>query len=607
MSKRLTGLVFLFSLVVSLIVIHKPQVLADELLDLENKLQETRQNLERSQKEKSSREQELEAAREIEKETAGSLNRLDWSLTSAKGKLNETLILLDNKEKEIAATVNFIKIKEQELNHQLELIAFQVRSYYTNSFVEPLNLFLASPDFADSSKLLIFREAIISNFKLRIEELNKKLRELAEQKQKLEEQKVKFEQEKAGLEKQKLSLEQQISSAQKELASAQSQQQILLQALAGLEHQIAQLTSQQKEILAAKAAAALATTTVGNVEITRQAIEKDPPRDGNLYFSFWTYGYPHRVGLNQYGAYGRSKAGQNSAQILKAYYSGVEIGVFPEMTTIKIGENGSEREILFEDDYLYGIAEMPSCWGKNEKGGMEALKAQAIAARTYAIAVTNNGQGSICTDQRCQVYTGQSKIQGECGEYWKKAVDETRGLVVLYQGQPVTAWYASTAGGFTLSSAEVWGSVRTHSQGIADFADPADLSSAYDGPKFGDSPWYHKAWGSEPWLSVAQVEDLFNAALLPEKYNNRIASVEKGGMSSNEVLEALKSESIILVAGLKSIEHFASATKSTTKLRAYFGDTFAEVDASRFRFVYNLRSPGTDAIWTSRFDLMTNK
>jgi len=252
---------------------------------------------------------------------------------------------------------------------------------------------------------------------------------------------------------------------------------------------------------------------------------------------------------------------------------------------------------------------MPSCWGKPDRGGLEALKAQAIAARTYALAYTNNGANPICTTQSCQVYVGASKVAGECGSYWQQAVEETRGLVITSGGNLITAWYSSTAGGFTLSSAVVWGSSRPYAQGIADLD---ESGNAYDGPAHGNSPWYHQAWGNQPWLSIDQVTDLINAALLPETYNNQLAPANKGGLSPEQIISELQANGINPVVNLTAIEivdengNPGANTAQTAFVRAYYGDgSVAEVAGIRFKFVYNIRSPGTNAIWTSRFDAVT--
>ena len=60
--------------------------------------------------------------------------------------------------------------------------------------------------------------------------------------------------------------------------------------------------------------------------------------------------------------------------------------------------------ISFEDQYLQGIYEMPGTWN------IEALKAQTIAARTFAIKYTGNGSKTICTTEACQVFKIRKKV-----------------------------------------------------------------------------------------------------------------------------------------------------------------------------------------------------
>ena len=99
---------------------------------------------------------------------------------------------------------------------------------------------------------------------------------------------------------------------------------------------------------------------------------------------------------------------------------------------IKVSGYGS---MDFETDYLYGIAEMPSSWDK------EALKAQAVAARTYAYRYMKEGK-EICTTEACQVFN-KSKSSNP-PESWKQAVKETKGKVL----EDVVTYYASTHGGY---------------------------------------------------------------------------------------------------------------------------------------------------------------
>jgi SpoIID/LytB domain protein len=119
--------------------------------------------------------------------------------------------------------------------------------------------------------------------------------------------------------------------------------------------------------------------------------------------------------------------------------------------------------VLPFDRYLRGLAEMPGSFAN------EALRAQAIAARSYAlVAVTTRGQhagsgswdGCDCAlygTVRDQSYAGYAKEQGFYGSRWVNAVRGTGTLVVRYGTRVVQAFYSSSSGGFTSSNAQ-WGS-----------------------------------------------------------------------------------------------------------------------------------------------------
>ncbi|HEX4363231.1 MAG TPA: SpoIID/LytB domain-containing protein [Solirubrobacteraceae bacterium] len=94
------------------------------------------------------------------------------------------------------------------------------------------------------------------------------------------------------------------------------------------------------------------------------------------------------------------------------------------------------------EDYVRGVVagEMPASWPA------EALEAQAIAARTYAIATTKAGTGfDQYADTRSQVYNG---ISGET-KATDAAVAATAGQLVTFAGKPIVTYYFSTSGGRT--------------------------------------------------------------------------------------------------------------------------------------------------------------
>jgi stage II sporulation protein D len=98
------------------------------------------------------------------------------------------------------------------------------------------------------------------------------------------------------------------------------------------------------------------------------------------------------------------------------------------------------------EDYLFGV--VPAEMGPKIFDELEALKAQAIAARTYAVRNMRgfSGEGyDICPGPACQAYKGFS---GE-DPLSNQAVTETAGLVVTFDGKPIDALYTATCGGET--------------------------------------------------------------------------------------------------------------------------------------------------------------
>ena len=101
------------------------------------------------------------------------------------------------------------------------------------------------------------------------------------------------------------------------------------------------------------------------------------------------------------------------------------------------------------EQYLYGVvpAEVPDDWPA------EVLKAQAVAARTYALATRKSeGDFDLFSDVRSQVYRGVNEEEVTTN----RAVDETAGEILEYRGRIVTTYFHSTSGGRTASIADVW-------------------------------------------------------------------------------------------------------------------------------------------------------
>ncbi len=137
------------------------------------------------------------------------------------------------------------------------------------------------------------------------------------------------------------------------------------------------------------------------------------------------------------------------------------------------------------DDYVRGVvaSEMPSSWAA------QALDAQAIAARTYAITTTVGATGyNLYDDTRSQMYGG---VDAETPAT-DAAVAATRGQVVTYHGAPAVTYFFASSGGYTESIQNVWAGA-TPEPWLRGVADP------YDGA--GNDP-YHR-WSEEMSVSTA--------------------------------------------------------------------------------------------------------
>lgn len=145
----------------------------------------------------------------------------------------------------------------------------------------------------------------------------------------------------------------------------------------------------------------------------------------------------------------------------------IEVGVID-------GQVNIVNSLRLNDEYLYGLAEVPSSWDS------AALQAQAIAGRTYAM----RNMGSLKSGCACNVYdevlsqkfsgwTKENEGSGTLGAKWKAAVDATQtknngvpvsASVITYNGALIDAVYSSSTGGMTRSGASVWGTETPYLQ-----------------------------------------------------------------------------------------------------------------------------------------------
>ncbi len=117
------------------------------------------------------------------------------------------------------------------------------------------------------------------------------------------------------------------------------------------------------------------------------------------------------------------------------------------------------------EEYLRGV--VPVEMGPSQFPELEALKAQAVAARTYAVAHLGDHDDEgwdICATPACQAYHGA----GAEHSLSDRAIRETAGLVAVFEGRPIDAMYTSTCGGHTEDAAELFsGRASPYLSGVA--------------------------------------------------------------------------------------------------------------------------------------------
>jgi peptidoglycan hydrolase-like amidase len=502
--------------------------------------------------------------------------------------------LINSASRQINQLEEDIIDQEAELEVQQMMLGERIKRLYIHqrSF-NILTIFFASENSGHFLRKFFYQQMVANEDKKAIKNLSQGLSELKENKKELEERQT-------WLANKKQTAEKQIAFLEEEVAKTEGYLDVLSTT-------VEKLSEKQKSLLAARSGEF--TTSVGNVSVSKIPCSGPPgspsycnPGGGNWFAAFSFGGWTHRKGMSQYGAKGRAEAGQNYKDILKAYYGKDPVSK-DTGGTISVSGYGN---LNFEDYYLYGIAEMPSSWPK------EALKAQAVAARTYAYRYKSEGR-TICTTQSCQVFNNGKAASPPSG--WKQAVDETRGQVL----EDVVTYYSSTAGGY----------LTTHCGWDTECGDNGCWPDQAWEVK-GDSPWFYSSWytqkftyssakcnRSHPWLNEEEMADILNAWLVLKEEGNddrilpeTINSCPIGGVSGDPYSkEELRN---------KANENGGAFTSVTSSSVSYSGDgntstvTFStnkgsvSISGSDFKQAFNLRAPGYIAIRSPLFNIEKN-
>lgn len=514
------------------------------------------------------------------------INKQISELTSALSQSKAASAPLEKQLNDIKQRVTFIETdlvrKQNEIDQGYKDLAKQqkilnqaIKNFYIKSYYNsPLLIFLSGTNATDITRILAYQKAaadqdkqIITNIALTINSLEQRKNDLEEEQKKLADTKVKLD---------------------KIVGDAKSFQ-------ANLSNQIAQLSARQQQILASRLSSLnipLYANTSGGCS---SDIGKSPGfSDG---FGFFSYGVPNRVGLNQYGALGRAKAGQLYNDILHSYYNFDDYGNVDENTTIRVNDsNGfNSGNIIWSgtlNQYLKRIYEIPASWPA------EALRAQVIAVRSYVMAQTNNGASSICANTYCQVFQDQEK-----GGAWNQAVDDTSGKVMVQGGQTIVAYFSSTHGGYIHSSggdisSRPWlKDAQDTSSSVGGFSDLNN--NAYDK----DSPWFYCDWGSRgsyngtAWLKSDEVADIANTLLLTKADSGtreHLYQTDKPNPAGTDTWDAgrvkqeLRNRNITPFDSTSSVSVGVDFGSGNTNSITINGQTFT---GGEFKDRFNLRAP----------------
>lgn len=498
-------------------------------------------------------------------------------------KLNEQLNGIRSRvtflENEIVKKEQEVVVGEKALAKQVNLLNARTKNYYKNINKNAISLvnLLVSENLSESLNNFFYQRVLVDQDRAAIVKIVLYIRGLENKKEELKRERTWLAGVKAEIDKQSVVLAGEINLTKKK---------------------ISELSAKQEAILSARSGTVI--TSVGSVPTGSDpaasiAYKSSAPGGSFAAFSFGAY--THRNGMSQYGAKAQADGGKPYQEIIQWYYGkGVrKDDGMPE--TINVEGYG---EMSFQT-YLYGIAEMPSSWNK------EALKAQAVAARTYA----TRANKPICTSERCQVFL-KSKSDNPPAE-WKTAVDETNKEVI---DGDVSSQYSSTAGGYLNTSG--WDTTdRTNS---GDWTSRAWESIA-------GSPWFYKAWyrqsysdssnscgRAHPWLSQAEFADIINAWIVRKNPNGadtgRIVPVTIndcpiGGVSGSPYsLDELRNAANNSGGAVTSVSSARTENNGSGQTTTVFvGTNRGElaIPGSEFKTTFNIRAPGYISIPQSGF------
>ncbi|MCG2691739.1 hypothetical protein L6272_02815, partial [Microgenomates group bacterium] len=218
---------------------------------------------------------------------------LEAELSRLRAKLASIQAGIDKAKAELRSLEISISEREKEFGQNYVLLAERAASFYkTSRYNSSLLILFANDSAGGAMRDLFYRRAATDRDKNAIAEISINLIKLEADKKKAQEDKAKLDELQAKVDKEAKFFEGEISGAK-------AYQQKLSQ-------QIATLNAKQQQIIAQKLGSLNLPRTLAGGLVCTDDRQLNPDFSERPAFAFFTYGIPHRVGMNQYGAYGRA-------------------------------------------------------------------------------------------------------------------------------------------------------------------------------------------------------------------------------------------------------------------------------------------------------------
>lgn len=504
---------FFFILVVALLLFsfYGNSVFAkdecEDISDLDDKQECYEKEIEEQEKKYESTSKKLSSIRDQKDSVLGKIDGLLSQLSVTQAEINSLQSDIDDISNQLDEINKGLEERRLSLGKKLELRNTVLKSHYQEGNLTPMELLITTLPSSATSNLngfkylninSMFNQLLTDEALKIISMLNTEINSFEADKKESEKLMAELSEAKVKFIATKNTLDNQHAIAKTDLNELSEEEEEVEENLESIQEKLESLTAKQQEILSAKSGE----DVISGYESASYKLPEPPFKPA---FAAMSYGaYTHRNGLSQYGAKARADDGQDYKEIIKFYYK--------QGTTEKDGLD--EDKICVQghgdmkfNEYLYGLGEMPPSWHE------EALKAQAIAARSYAYRYIKK-DACICTTTSCQ-YFDESLVDRSDRERWRDAVDATADKLI--DGSTDAAgygWYSSTTGGYI------------NNVGWDDDGNwPGD---AYE--KKAGSPWFYKAWYTEsyrdnsstcgrstPWLKEEEMADILNSWVVWDK------------------------------------------------------------------------------------------